>query len=186
MEIAFSIQWGCSYFTVVKRLFSILILSLVLMHFAGFYVYFIARLKAIHTEARAALRRLPKKELTQINLTTKQYEEAKEGDDELEWQNKMYDIAYVESIDGLIQVYARHDEAEDNLLCFIKKVINNAAQDSQTIPTALQNFFSLVYVQPPVYCTSHLPDYTKQSTPEYYLINIHPIHLHIDSPPPRT
>lgn len=169
----------------MKRLFSIVTLSLLLLNFAGFYIYFVVRLKNIHSEANMALKNLPKEKLAVIKLSHTEWQKIKDND-EIEWQGKMYDIALAEASFSSVLVYALHDEAEDDLLSFIKKVVDNAQRDDQQVPSTVSSFFSLEFMQPMVCQPSSSFVYTSNRTPKHYLIKFESISLLIDSPPPRA
>ncbi|MFM8744027.1 MAG: hypothetical protein ACKODM_11990, partial [Cytophagales bacterium] len=107
----------------MKKLFSIGLVSLFLLHFAGVYTYFGVRLMAIRQEMRLLLKATPDEKLELIQLTKSDYQKSLQEEDELELNGKMYDIARVEVKEGIYFVYALHDVAEDNLLGFLNEVL---------------------------------------------------------------
>lgn len=115
---------------------------------AGFYVYFIFRLREIKLEMRAALKNYPEEKLQRLVMTTQQYELAKNDEGEVKWEGFMYDIARVIPQGDLRIVLALRDEAETSLLAFLNKVIENSSNDTKTPPGALTQFLSLVFTVP--------------------------------------
>jgi hypothetical protein len=135
---------------VLKRWLSILLLSFILANVAGFYVYFIFRLKEIRSEMRAALKHLPEEKLQRISMTHAQYFTAQEETNEIEWQGFMYDVARVQTTADSVLVFALRDEAETNLLSFMQRMVDMAGQDEQTPPAAFNQFSALVFTLPAV------------------------------------
>lgn len=138
----------------MTRRFSIFLLLILLVNLAGFYGYFIFRLNQIHEESRATLKFLPESELEYFRLTPKDYTRAKVNNREILINGKMYDVARINVSKEKVEVYALHDEAEDDLLAFIREVMNNAEKDGQA-PSVFSQFTSLQFLQPALGC---LPD----------------------------
>jgi hypothetical protein len=129
----------------VKKVLAIFVLSIFLAHFAGFYVYFFFQLNQIRTEMRALLQTLPADKLEQITLTEDQFEKSKVEEHEIRVNDKMYDIARIEKQDGLLLIYCMHDEAEDNIIAFLDKILSSPLKD-KSVPTGVLQFFSLTYL----------------------------------------
>lgn len=168
----------------MKKLFAIGILSLLLLHVAGWYTYFGARLFTIHHEMRQLLKSTPAEKLELIKLTKTEYQKAsRQDEDEMEFNGKMYDIARVELKEGIYFVYALHDGAEDNLLGFLDEVIKRSSSDKKPVPLQLLQFFSLIFISPQTnFC--FVRELTQKFSPAYSLL-YSPFLLPIDSPPPK-
>jgi hypothetical protein len=94
-------------------------LLLLLVNISGFYGYFIVRLNQLHEESREALKYLPDSELDHFVLSPQEFKKARVNEREVLINGKMYDIARVHTGSEMIEVFALHDEAEDDLLAFI-------------------------------------------------------------------
>ncbi|MFM7855117.1 MAG: hypothetical protein ACKO96_25115 [Flammeovirgaceae bacterium] len=167
----------------MKKLFSIGLVSLFLLHFAGVYTYFGVRLMAIRQEMRLLLKATPDEKLELIQLTKSDYQKSLQEEDELELNGKMYDIARVEVKEGIYFVYALHDGAEDNLLGFLNEVLKRSSSDKKPVPSVVAQFLALVFVLPQSFEFLHPPTPSFLIT-EYAKIS-EDFDLIIDVPPPR-
>ena len=131
----------------MSRRITVFILFILLVNLTGFYGYFIFRLNQIHEESRQALKFLPDSELDHFILTSEEYRKAKVNDHEILIADKMYDVARVKFRHEVVEIFALHDEAEDDLLAFIKEVMNNAEKDGQA-PSVFSQFAFLQFMQP--------------------------------------
>ncbi len=168
----------------MKKGFSIVLLSLIFLQVGGGYIYFFARLSSIRMEMRQQLKSLPVEELTQLTLSESDFEKAKVDDHEIKVTGKMYDIAWIEREDGKVLVYAKQDEAEDNLLSFIQEIVHRSANDKKPMPNQFIQLLTLDFIL------------TENELPKNSSINI--IHSSgyahaaygnpspVDSPPPRN
>jgi len=129
----------------MKRLFSFLILMLLLVNLAGFYGYFIIRLQEIHEDSREAISTLPESALQKFHFTKAEFLSILLDEREIKVDGKMYDIAYIRNFEGGLMVFALHDEAEDDLLAFINEVMSNASKDGK-IPSVFSHFIALQFV----------------------------------------
>src|SRR5689334_23930652 len=77
----------------MKRSFSALMVLVFLLHFAGFYLYFMVRLQSVRAEAGELLKSKPA--LQTIVLSQEAYQLAQVDDHEIEWQGGRYDIANI-------------------------------------------------------------------------------------------
>lgn len=167
----------------VKRVISFLILSIFLAHFAGFYIYFVVQLQQVRNEMRAKLKELPSEKLELITLSKHEYQLAKVEDHEIKVDGKMYDIARLKEEDGKILVYCLHDEAEDNLLAFLDKILSLPLKDKK-VPSQLVVFTSLSFIVPAAFRWAGIPDdIFKNHT--YYQLQSTCFFPTVDSPPPR-
>lgn len=136
-----------AYLGPVRKLVPFFFLLILLTQLAGYYGYFGFRLYAIHEKAREALRHLPAESLHQLRLA--RHEFLALGDDgyrEFEWNDRMYDVARVEISGDEALVFALPDEAEDDLLSFLKAVTENASKDHQPTPNSFISFLSLSFL----------------------------------------
>lgn len=130
----------------MKKIFSALFLSVLLLQVAGCYVYFIVRLSGIRSEMRQQLRHKPDEELTLLTLTEEEFRKAKVDDHEVKVDGKMYDIARIAFHDNRLLVYALHDEAEDNLLTLLAEMVNRTSHDKKPVPSQLLQLLTLQFV----------------------------------------
>lgn len=169
----------------MKRALSISLLILILANVAGFYVYFIFRLREIKLEMRAALKNYPEEKLQRLVMTVQQYEQAKNDEGEIKWEGFMYDVARVIPRGDQRIVLALRDEAETSLLAFLNKVVETSGKDDKTPPGALTQFLSLVFMLP------DLPTFSRESDIElkkYSLlidVRLSSIISDVLAPPPR-
>lgn len=145
----------------LKKILSVFVLSIFLAHFAGFYIYFFFQLSQIRTEMQAALRALPTKDLDLLKLSVEEYQRAKVEEHEIKVEGKMYDIARVEKQGDLLLVYCIHDEAEDNILAFLDKILSTPLKD-KSVPTGVLQFFSLNYL--PACWNFLIPEFSVRRT----------------------
>ena len=167
----------------MKKVFAIAIIMVFALHFAGWYAYFGARLMAIHHQMREQLRQLPNEKLQLIQLTPAELKNALRESDEMEWEDKMYDIARMEVKDNICQVYALHDEAEDSLLGFLDEVLRRSNSDKKPVPPQLIAFIQTI-------CEPVAWEF-KNAIEQRPLINSAYLNLYssiagvIDTPPPK-
>jgi hypothetical protein len=169
----------------LKRVLAILTLALILANVAGFYVYFIFRLKEIRKEMRAALKDYPVERLQRITLTKTEYNKAKNDEGEIEWNNFMYDIARVRTTGDVIVVLALRDDAETDLLAFIDKIVEMTKRDNESPPHTLTEYSSLNFTLPSLNQSIFLADFQIITHNTHYLFQQGDIDLTISSPPPR-
>lgn len=169
----------------MKRILSIGLIGLFVLHGAGFYIYFAVRLTEIRKEMRHELSLLPSEELTVIEVDREKFQPSWLDEKEMEWKGEMYDIARVEITDHFAKVYCLHDEAEVGLLAFINTVIDTAANDKSQAPPSMQQFLSLEFLPSQ---KSFL--YEPVSIPVFHSSKYSPLMPQdghsITAPPPRT
>ncbi|MFM8850478.1 MAG: hypothetical protein ACKOE5_08790 [Cytophagales bacterium] len=168
----------------MKKLFSVGLVSLFLLHFAGVYTYFGVRLMAIRQEMRLLLKATPDEKLELIQLTKSEYQKSLHEEDELELNGKMYDIARVEVKEGIYFVYALHDVAEDNLLGFLNEVLKRSSSDKKPVPSQLVSFMTWVYL--PVQNEFKFSSESVSIGTTLYLDLYAAISSVVESPPPRV
>jgi len=129
-----------------KRIASILTLAILLVHLAGFYVYFVVRLGEVRMEMRKKLAELPDEKLQVVVIPREAFRASWLDELEMKWNGRMYDIARVEHDNDVVRVYGLHDEDEDGLLNFLAAVVESSQHDTQEAPGSLVQFFTLEYV----------------------------------------
>ena len=129
----------------MKRFISIAIVCLLLLHFAGFYIYFIVRLGEIHIQMRHEFAKLPAESLDLIHVPRAEFMKSWLAEMEMKWEGKMYDIARVEFDGDVVKVFGRHDLAEEDLLSFVASVAQTASKDHQRVPNSVLRFFTLEF-----------------------------------------
>jgi hypothetical protein len=168
----------------VKRTTAVTILAILLFNSAGFYVYYAAQLQNIRHEMREALKYLPDNELQLFKFTKEVFEQAKVDEHELKINGKMYDIARVENRKGLLYVFCRHDEKEDNLIKLLHHVVTAPVKhDSDSLPHVISQYLSLVYIVPD--CSPWIfawPTDDRVAIPFQFVSKV--FQAVIDSPPP--
>ena len=122
---------------------------------------------------RLKLRELPADQLTLIMLSQKEYAEAKVEELEIKVDGKMFDIARVDMRYDIVLVYCIHDEAEDNILAFLDKVLVSPLNDDQA--ESMMQFFTLNY----------LPTYWNFLTPRFCEENRFTAYTEFHSSPDR-
>ncbi len=168
----------------MKKLFSIGLVSVFLLHFAGVYTYFGVRLMAIRQEMRLLLKATPDEKLELIQLTKSEYQKSLHEEDELELNGKMYDIARVEVKEGIYFVYALHDGAEDNLLGFLNEILKRSSSDKKPVPSQLVSFMTWVYL--PVQNEFRFSSESVSIGNTRYLDLYAAFSSVVESPPPRA
>lgn len=137
-----------------KKYTAVLVLSLLLVHLAGFYVYFVVRLGEVRMEMRQKLASLPAAELEVVKIPRAAFQAHWQDELEMSWNGRMYDIARLESVGDYILVYCLHDEDEDGLLNFLSAVVETSQQDTKEAPGSVIQFFTLEYLS----ASTLLPD----------------------------
>jgi hypothetical protein len=125
-----------------------ILLGILLLNLLGFYSYFFVRLQDIHEASKAALQQIPKSELTHFVFAVEEFNSLKIEDHEIQFEGRMYDIAFTEFDGSVIHVYALHDAAEDNLLAFIKTVVKRVDDDNQQPEFCFVNYLTLLFTVP--------------------------------------
>ena len=133
---------------------------------------------------RSKIKTLPADQLDIITVSKTEYRNSLRGNDEIEVNEKMYDIARVEMKNDKVSIYCLHDSSEDNLLSFLDQVLKNAAQDSQQTSSSLFQFNFLSFVLPLDYKVENLSVYIFHPFTSYLIGEISFIST-LDTPPPR-
>jgi hypothetical protein len=135
---------------------------------------------------RAEIVRTSPERLQKISLTRTEYNLAKEGEDELEWNGTMYDIASIKFDRDKVEVLALPDTSETNLISFLTKLLQSTKDDSQTAPSALLQFLSLTFTvtDPAVKSITRAVSFIKHDT--IYQKMESNFHCSISAPPPRS
>jgi hypothetical protein len=168
----------------MKKGLSVFILCLFLAHFAGFYVYFFIQLTQVRQEMRAQLKHLPADQLQLIKLSNEEYKKAKVDEHEIKVDGKMYDIARMYTEADTIFIYAIHDEAEDNLLAFLDRILSVPLKD-KSAPNQILKFTTLTFIVPAL--LQHNPSRCVIPVAETGYLASHITFIQLpDSPPPKA
>jgi hypothetical protein len=134
------------YIVLMKRIPAVLMLAILLINAAGFYVYYIIELQRIHTAMRAQLRNLPEERLTRISLTPKEYADVNVEENEIRMHGQMFDIARLTVTDDSVIVFALHDKREDNLLAFLNDITSKPFSCETEVITGVIDYITLNYL----------------------------------------
>lgn len=168
----------------VKKSISLMLVTALVIHLAGFYVYFVVRLGDIRMTMRERLTELPPEQLEVVRIPARNFKASWMDEKEMKWQGKMYDIARVERGTDIVIVYCVHDKDEDNLLSFIGAVIDMSQQDTQSTPSSVTQFFSLKYILTPLTCQKRpVGEIISPECP--YRVSSNPAFILPVTPPPR-
>jgi hypothetical protein len=167
----------------VKRATVILFLSLLLIQVGGCYIYFVGRLAAIRTEMREQLKNLPEEKLTRFQFTPEEFRKVQVEDHEIKVASKMYDIARVSTQGYSIVVFALHDEAEDNLLAFLREMVSRSANDKKPVPVEVELLLTLSFLQPSFITPQNGYSEIDHTTP-YHKVCAE-VFFTLELPPPR-
>lgn len=130
----------------MKKIPALVLLSVLLVNTAGFYVYYAIALQRIHTEMRAGLRTLPEEQLTRLVLARQTYEDSRVEDDEIRLSGKMYDIARLHFKGDSVIVLAMHDEKEENFLSFANEIFSRPFKQDTRVTYSVLQFIGLIFV----------------------------------------
>lgn len=131
----------------VKKLPAVVLMLIMVVNTAGFYLYYPVALRGIRKEMKALLKTLPDEKLDFFILDNTAFQKARVEAHEIRLGGRMYDIARVEIKDGFHHVYCLHDKKEDNLISFLNHVLGKPFK-SDTFPSVIQQFLSLVFILP--------------------------------------
>lgn len=132
----------------MKKAVSLIVIALFAVHAVGFYAYFFMRLSEIHSDSRQQLSSLPDDQLELITVPRKDFREEWMREMEMEWGNKMYDIARINMDGPNVHIYALHDAQEDALLSLMDTILRTSQQDCQPVPAPLVQFLALIFIVP--------------------------------------
>jgi hypothetical protein len=133
---------------------------------------------------RESIGLLPADEFETFVFTMVEYNRIKVNDHEVKINGRMYDHSTPKFEQGKVVLHARHDEAEDSLIGFLKEVVSTATSDEQRAPNELTNFFSLDFIIQPSLLLNLNALRSKiqrspQEKPESEILTI-------ESPPPKV
>lgn len=151
----------------------------------GAYVYFAVRLVHIRQAMREKIAALPAEELEQVVLLKEDFARFRQDEHEVKVNGRMFDIAYMVECGNYLILYGVYDEAEDNLLAFIKAVLLRLHSDEEPMPSNLLSIVIQIYLAPQgVELMLPEPITFKAEIP--YLRNFLTVHLQKYTPPPRV
>ena len=168
----------------MKRFLAFIVLLLFSLNFLGFYAYYTFRLIEIRKEAKSQLKYLPEHQLSKFAFSTLTYEQVKRGDDEIQVDGRMYDIARLEMRTDSVIVFALHDEAEDNLISFLQTVLQRSTSDKKPIPISVTQFFGLTYLGSSFEWKSRVSHLEKGNTVHFFSYNT--FFPQLSTPPPKS
>lgn len=126
---------------------------------------------------------LPDEEFEVFTFTQEEYLLVRVNDHEVKIDGKMYDHSAPKFEKGKVVLYGKHDEAEDNLIGFLKEVVNNTSKDQKPVPSQLLTFFSLTFIsQPPLAID---PVFKSEKLFGFYLASLISQNYPVESPPPK-
>jgi hypothetical protein len=170
------------YLGKVKRMYAMLILAILLMNTAGFYVYYAVQLQQIRYEMRQVLKLLPDHALEVLTLSHAAYNAAKVEEHEVRVQGKMYDIARIAVSGDSVKVFCIHDAKEDNLVIFLAEIVSKPLKDRSSMPGTILEFLSLIFLPPANEWYFHTVS-PEKIFPSYHF-SIRDVLIFRDSPPP--
>jgi hypothetical protein len=132
----------------MKRFPALLILAILVVNAAGFYIYFVIQLNQIRSEMIHTLKFLPDDQLTILKLAKEEYEDSRVDEHEVKVNGKMYDIARIEVKGDTLIIAAMHDEKEDNLMALLGEIISKPLKSDQPVPSAVIQFITLSFILP--------------------------------------
>lgn len=170
----------------LRKVFSILLVTIILVNGAGFYIYFCFRLVEIKKEMQEEIARTSPELFQKISLTKIEYIKLKVGDHELEWNGSMYDVAHIRFIGDRVEILALQDGLETELLAFASGIVQSATGDSKTPPSSLLQYLSLTFTvpNPPFDLNSQFYSNIVHST--VYTVRFSTGYTKIVAPPPRS
>lgn len=168
----------------MKKGLSVLVLCVILAHFAGFYVYFAAQLVQIKSDMRLRLQHLPDEELDIVTLPPAAFAKARVNDHEIKVNGNMYDIARVTHTTESVIVYCLRDEAEDNLFSLLDAVLKNAHSDKRSSQQLIQ--FTLLLYIPAASAFDFTLSLQQRGNKSSYLLAEYSYDASVLSPPPRS
>ncbi|MGB4972051.1 MAG: hypothetical protein WBO32_05300 [Cyclobacteriaceae bacterium] len=167
----------------MKKITSIIVLTILLTHLIGFYVYFVVRQGQIRQEMRESIGSLPDEEFETFVFTVEEYQKIKVNGFEVKIDGKMYDHSTPKFENGKVTLFARHDKDEDDLISFITKIVNSSDQDKKPVPSQLLSFFNLTFLSPQQ--LTFVIQQDKIQSFDCYSSNLLTQYFPVESPPPQ-
>lgn len=168
-----------------KKILSLIILTLLVVHLTGFYVYFVVRLSSIRTTMREQLAQLPDNQLELVTVPISRFRASWAAEREMKWEGHMYDIARIERSADVMNVYCVRDHDEDGLLNFISAVVNMTQQDTQPAPLSVVKFFTLKFITGPAVALRDMGPIVAIPAFCYSFSALIAFNIHPPTPPPR-
>lgn len=167
----------------MNRIAVYIFLLILAANLVGGYLYFGIRIIHLHNEKRAELRKKDVSELEVITLSLKQFKRVLVEDDEMELNDKMYDIARTVIKGDTIVVYCLHDSNEDNLLSLLDSILSNSTKDKKPVPASVLGFLNLMCL--PIQFTKEDIQSINQSHSTAYFFSKGSSQSLILGPPPK-
>lgn len=133
---------------------------------------------------REMIGQLPDEAFETFVFTKAEYQRIRVHDHEVKINGKMYDHSTPQIENDKVILHARHDEAEDNLIGFLKAVVSTATNDSEEVPSQITSFYTLDFIPPH---TLHIP-LAKRFAKRFcnYNYKILTAQFPVELPPPRV
>lgn len=132
---------------------------------------------------RETIGELPADQFEVFTLTQEEYLLVRVNDHEVKIDGKMYDHSAPSFEEGKVILYAKHDQAEDNLIGFLNEVVNNTSRDQKPVPAQLLTFFSLTFIHQPSLVLN--PVFKLENLFVLYSDNLLNQNYPVESPPPK-
>ena len=167
-----------------KKMQAILILAIMFVNGAGFYIYYAAQLWQIQKEMRATLNGKQDNQLVVLQLSYADYQKSKVEEHEINVVGKMYDVAKAVSQGDSIIVYCLHDHDEDILLAILKEVVDPSSHDKSDLFHSITQLISITYISPGTYTYHPLLSAISCKTMTLYIFSIITFQSLPETPPP--
>jgi len=134
---------------------------------------------------KESFKSIPEEQLEILKLSEQQYEKSIVEDGEIKVNGRMYDVARISRMNGMVNVHCLHDEKEDNLFALLDELVAKPIKNQNSIPSEIFEFLSLVFID-----TGASPDFSiAESDSEKnktYHFSSKTILLELTTPPPRS
>ncbi len=130
----------------MRTVYASLILVILWINSAGFYLYYFVQMRQIRLEMKAKLRSLPPDQLEALVLSLTDFNCARVEEHEIRVDGRMYDIARTIMDGDSVRVFCIHDEKEDNLLALLNDVIGKPMERRSTLPEPVLQFIAMNFV----------------------------------------
>lgn len=149
---------------------------------AGFYVYYSIHLYQIKKDMRAWMIGKPEIACEVLKMKPQEYEQVQNGEDEIFFNGKLYDIVALKIEKETVFVYCLRDEEEESLMALLDYVLGSPLKDS-SVPNVVQQFIGLIFLMPAPISYSELAIINLIIHVEYFF-SLQNFFAVIDSPPP--
>jgi hypothetical protein len=134
-------------FKVMKKIPALLLVAILLLNTAGFYVYYVIALHRLHAEMRLKIKTIPDDQLSRLVLTHEQFKTSLIDEHEMKLDGQMFDIARTIIFQDSIVVFALHDVNEENFLACANEIISRPVDRDSPVTTSAVQFICLDFLQ---------------------------------------